>query len=59
MSFEATRIIYYYINPKDPAVTPTATKKPNSNNPCAEAGVDINILLKNVLADIEIKVCCD
>ena len=36
----------HYIIPSDPAVTPTTRKNPNSNRPCASAGVDINMLLK-------------
>jgi len=41
-----------YIKPNDPAVIPTQTKKPNSNSPCAEAGVLIRMLLKNDRSDI-------
>ena len=36
----------FYIIPKEPAVTPTAKKNPNSNSPWAPAGVLINKLLK-------------
>ena len=39
-------ILNPYIKPNDPAVIPTQTKKPNSNNPCAEAGVLMRMLLK-------------
>ena len=44
-----------HIIPNEPAVIPTAKKNPNSNNPCASAGVLINILLKNERSDICIR----
>ena len=45
-------ILNPYIKPNDPAVIPTQTKKPNYNNPCAEAGVLMRMLLKNERSDI-------
>ena len=45
-------------SPKDPAVMPILTKNPNSSKSFASGGMDIKILVKNVLANIEIKVCC-
>ena len=52
---------FSYIIPRDPAVIPTAIKNPNSNRPCASAGVDINMLLKYERTDgsIVINVCSD
>ena len=38
--------MFHYIIPNEPAVIPTAKKNPNSNSPCAPAGVLINKLLK-------------
>ena len=45
--------------PSEPAVIPTATKNPNSNRPCASAGVDINMLLKYERTDgsIVVNIC--
>ena len=53
--------VCHQINPNDPAVIPTVTKKANSSNPWADAGVDINILLKYDRTDgsIEIDVCAE
>ena len=45
-----------HISPKDPAVIPILTKKPNSSKSRAPGGVEIKILVKNVLANIEVKV---
>ena len=46
------------MSPKDPAVIPILTKKLNSSKSLAPGGVEIKILVKNVLANIEVKVCC-
>jgi len=45
-----------HIIPNDPAVIPTTTKNPNSNRPCASAGVDINMLLKYDRTDGSIEI---
>ena len=46
------------MSPREPAVIPILTKNPNSSKSFASGGMDIKILVKNVLANIEIKVCC-
>ena len=50
------RVSSTYIIPNDPAVIPTQTKNPNSSNPCADAGVLINILLKYERTDGSIEI---
>ena len=44
------------MSPREPAVIPILTKKPNSSKSLASGGMDINILVKNVLSSIEIYV---
>ena len=47
------------MSPREPAVIPILTKKPNSSKSLAPGGVEINTLVKNVLSSIEIYVSSD
>ena len=44
------------MSPREPAVIPILTKKPNSSKSLAPVGIEINALVKNVLTNIEVKI---